>query len=525
VEPVPWTEAGSAPYNNIVGQDPLLTDPANGDFQPLPGSPAEDYGCRTFARGRDLASRLPDDWQATNASQAGNASQARNAHQARRISPATRTSIDVSGPIVADAFWDCDTVRVSGDVTIENGVTLQVSAGVRVMFLGHYALEVQGRLLALGSPQDFITWTSASPGEFAIDSTTAGSWAGIRFDGTSAVNDSSLLEYCMLEYCKAAGDGSRGAALSVTGFSKLRASDCVFRNNVADYGAVLYCANFAAPVVSSSVLTGNHAFVSGSAFYGLDAYPTLANNTIVFNPVQNAAAFDPAACVHNHLSKSRVVNNILLWNASQYFLGGQILEGKFPYVRFNDIEGGHPGEGNFEADPLFVDQGEHPFQLMDFSPCVNAGAPDTRGLGLPALDLLGVARIRAGRIDVGAYESAPVAEIPDAEGPGVSTDESTDGLTAGAPLGDLRAFPNPTRGETTFAIELREAKEVQLAISDVTGRIVRTLPRVRLAAGRHLFSWDGRDDCGRAVSPGIYWARAGDENGARCSSVKLVRWR
>ena len=66
MEPQPWAGAGSAPYNNIIGIDPELMDPAGGDFRPAPGSPAINYGCQTFGsprRGTDdrYAYRIGDD--------------------------------------------------------------------------------------------------------------------------------------------------------------------------------------------------------------------------------------------------------------------------------------------------------------------------------------------------------------------------------------------------------------------------------------------------------------------------------
>ena len=42
--PVSWEEAGSAPNNNIMQQDPMLTDPENGDYSLASGSPAVGYG-------------------------------------------------------------------------------------------------------------------------------------------------------------------------------------------------------------------------------------------------------------------------------------------------------------------------------------------------------------------------------------------------------------------------------------------------------------------------------------------------
>lgn len=54
------------------------------------------------------------------------------------------------------------------------------------------------------------------------------------------------------------------------------------------------------------------------------------------------------------------------------------------------------------------------YYKLDFSsPCINAGTPDTLGLGIPPMDLAGNYRVWDGRIDMGCYEfgSAPVSII------------------------------------------------------------------------------------------------------------------
>ena len=46
---------------------------------------------------------------------------------------------------------------IQGEITIPNSETLTIEPGVNVVFLGHYKLTVQGRLLAVGlSPQMLV---------------------------------------------------------------------------------------------------------------------------------------------------------------------------------------------------------------------------------------------------------------------------------------------------------------------------------------------------------------------------------
>ncbi|MGH2571568.1 MAG: FlgD immunoglobulin-like domain containing protein, partial [bacterium] len=64
---------------------------------------------------------------------------------------------------------------------------------------------------------------------------------------------------------------------------------------------------------------------------------------------------------------------------------------------------------------------------------------------------------------------------------------------------------------------------VAIAITDVAGRRVRTLPGGVLPAGRHASRWDGRDDAGRPAASGVYFlsVEAGERRVTR--KVVLVR--
>ena len=67
--------------------------------------------------------------------------------------------------------------------------------------------------------------------------------------------------------------------------------------------------------------------------------------------------------------------------------------------------------------------------------------------------------------------------------------------------------PNPSRGEVELSFGQPAAGHVRLAVYDPQGRLVRTLTDADLAAGPHYATWDGADDAGRRVAPGIYLAR------------------
>ena len=67
--------------------------------------------------------------------------------------------------------------------------------------------------------------------------------------------------------------------------------------------------------------------------------------------------------------------------------------------------------------------------------------------------------------------------------------------------------PNPFRSGTTIEFVASDAGLVRLAIHDIQGRLVKVLVSEVVAAGPHLFNWDGRSAAGRTVSSGVYVCR------------------
>jgi hypothetical protein len=72
-----------------------------------------------------------------------------------------------------------------------------------------------------------------------------------------------------------------------------------------------------------------------------------------------------------------------------------------------------------------------------------------------------------------------------------------------------RAFivPNPSAGPTSIGLQSSAGGTGELTIFGADGRVVRSFPRVDLAAGVVSVQWDGGDDRGEAVPPGIYFYR------------------
>ena len=72
---------------------------------------------------------------------------------------------------------------------------------------------------------------------------------------------------------------------------------------------------------------------------------------------------------------------------------------------------------------------------------------------------------------------------------------------------------DPRTGITHLSWTLERSAAVELVVMDITGRRIRHLASGTFAPGTHEFTWDGRDDDGRAVRVGAYFVagRIGNE--------------
>jgi hypothetical protein len=81
-------------------------------------------------------------------------------------------------------------------------------------------------------------------------------------------------------------------------------------------------------------------------------------------------------------------------------------------------------------------------------------------------------------------------------------------------------YPNPFNPETTLSFELPTAGPVRLGVFDLAGQRVATLVAESLNAGRHQRIWTGRDDAGRGVPSGAYYARL--EAGGMVTMIRMT---
>ena len=71
-------------------------------------------------------------------------------------------------------------------------------------------------------------------------------------------------------------------------------------------------------------------------------------------------------------------------------------------VTYSNVDGGWPGAGNIDTDPLFT----HDYHLQPESPCIDTGDPCCIPTFAPATDIDGEPRVFSGCVDIGIDELA-----------------------------------------------------------------------------------------------------------------------
>ncbi len=349
-------------------------------------------------------------------------------------------SVFAQGHIASDVIW-CDSITVTGDIYIDNGVTLEVLPGAYIYFQHHYKLDVKGRILAQGTEYQKIKFTG----------TSYIGWDRLQFDGTSSTNDTSRLVHCVFEYghaCSGSGDDDYGGAIYVHSFNKLLISYCFFKNNIAcAKGGAMYFYNSDA-ILTNNMIIHNLTQIGGGIYCRTNSNLTLINNLFYDN-----TALDYGGGISVYYNSNPVfLNNTICNNTSNGEGGGIYVLASDPVFRNNilygnmnrnipnqvylenydadpdfyycDIEGGKDAftgtgaggnyngnyENNIDANPQLLVAGDHPFSMKNYSPCINTGDPATTTADVGDYDVSGGPRFLYWQIDMRAYE---ILMVPD----------------------------------------------------------------------------------------------------------------
>ncbi len=219
-----------------------------------------------------------------------------------------------------------------------------------------------------------------------------------------------------------------GGGIYCTYYSSPVITDCRILNNSASGGGGIVCEYYSSPAITDSVISNNSVIglgcgggiycdgsspvitnctisenslesgYGGGIFYDAYSYPTITNCTISGNwagfyeeeggwgggvlsgsgsgiftncTISGNSAFFAGGGFYCTGGSNPMITNCILWG--DYAPDGPeiyIASGS-PVITYSDVQGGWPGTGNIDADPLFVGGGDYHLTLE--SPCIDTG--------------------------------------------------------------------------------------------------------------------------------------------------------
>lgn len=202
-----------------------------------------------------------------------------------------------------------------------------------------------------------------------------------------------------------------GGGLFLLEESNTSVRSCRFTNNLAVEGGAVHHYEFldtSFPQFENCVFELNRATARGGAFYldsdlGPSFAPIVRGCTFFMNTADTAGG----AISMNGPAHLVVANSIFRGNHPLDLGPGS------KTVTYSNVEGGFPGVGNLDANPLFSDPAEGDYSLFPGSICVDAGENSEMSPAGSIVDFLGQIRLTDGTdtgiatIDMGAIEYAP----------------------------------------------------------------------------------------------------------------------
>jgi len=458
---------------------------------------------------------------------------------------------------------DGDTVLVQPDTYYENVNFHEHSVVLASLFLmtGDTAYvsttiidgDSAGSVITIESSED----RRAQVVGFTIQNGFAENGGGIRCSGTSpAIRNNNIIDNFVLgEYAGGGGVGcynsnvvisdnrisgnwaeswdgiATGGAIESYGTSAEITGNTIKENGVTNVGGMNrgggICCYYSNLIISNNTITGNLSFRfgwgdGGGGIYSLQSDLTIQNNVIAENTgdTGGGAYFVSSAsnlmnntfwgnwgyccgggiyCEHSDLT----VSNSIFWQDSTSYVGPEIYaEAGTLSVTYCDVQGGWPGEGNIDVDPLFRDPQTGDLHLMAEycgdpfkSPCIDAGDPDVSDSLLDCFHGLG-----GERSDMGAHGG---------RNSGWPTGVEDDGNDLSVPRQFVlhQNYPNPFNATTRINYQLPVSCQVKLEVFNVLGQKLATLVDSKQQTGYRSVMWDASE-----VSSGIYFYKltAGD---------------
>ncbi|MCP4634544.1 MAG: T9SS type A sorting domain-containing protein, partial [candidate division Zixibacteria bacterium] len=182
-----------------------------------------------------------------------------------------------------------------------------------------------------------------------------------------------------------------------------------------------------------------------------------------------------------------IINNIFAYNneGGISIVRGNMYSSNYNLYwenRYGDYANIEPGPNSLFENPLFVNPDSGDYSLLEDSPCIDAGDPNS------PLDP------DSTRADIGCYYYHHIVDVTE---PDSSNSPHKFYLE--------QNYPNPFNGQTIISYSLPKDSDVELNIINMRGELVAKPINSHQSAGNHSLIWQGTLNDGTPVATGIYF--------------------
>lgn len=226
-------------------------------------------------------------------------------------------------------------IIISDYMLIRENATLTIEAGTRVLFKKKIGIVCYGRIIANGTPEQKITFTSetnsrestwvnimlfgAKAGKSIFSNCIISGAGGVRYDDPNPPGthpqDPQKFKPTGLSINRNLLGG--GAIICYKASPTIK--QCIFTNNSAPgHGGAVAVLKASAPMITKNVFIKNYSLFHGGAIYSFHASPVIEQNSFI----QNRSGFNGGAVYLQNRASIQLKNNTFTENSSK--LGGAI---------------------------------------------------------------------------------------------------------------------------------------------------------------------------------------------------------
>ncbi|MDP8221645.1 MAG: dockerin type I domain-containing protein, partial [Candidatus Stygibacter frigidus] len=287
---------------------------------------------------------------------------------------------DATAEGVVSGIWHSDLgpYLATGDITVNPNDLLVIEPGTEIILDNGAEFMVKGQLIADARDSEMIIFRTESD------------WTGIHIKDSEQEN---IIAWCEIS-------GATESAIYIDD------SDCDIINNLihnntgSSLGAAIELLDVMDIEISGNLIANNTSTSLTGGISMTNCFPNINNNIIVNNTAGTAGAFSIKQNSTPVLVNNTIANNVgvngafLLFNSNPTLINcivqseGNVFAviASTATVTYSCVSGGYTGEGNIDADPMFVAPSEGSgsgfdgmnanWQIAAGSECIDAGDPD-----------------------------------------------------------------------------------------------------------------------------------------------------